>query len=668
MLELEYDRMAKMIGYKRLNESEDREESVDSIITNVIDSEEEKLVGSSYLGIDERKVLPFPMKYATIGSDISLQSFLNDMEYLYLKLKKEGKNIDQITSILTPHLEGINEFGQFMLLLEEYDGIKYIPKEEVEKYGHRAKERFLEFPKGDEKNVISYRFNANPNRLKLTPTGYWQLQFLARTANGEYKYSEDEVFIISRNKEIFRGNALTILQNFYTAVFKKMIPAITGRFHLETQFRDFDVDQQIMLEDAVSHFIDQLVAGKYNTESNNIGAWAMQVMKNKVKETIRNKTDMSYRTGFDTKAGNSSIEAFRGNNITSVKSFLSPSNVDPELESHISGHKFVNDTKPYYIYTFNTPDDAFYVFNAASDVRKDNPKLSNPFLLKYLSSEEQTRLRQMGVLLSTRRDVGFSSDESEEPAKLGNSQGDEQFIKLYQLFSKFGLSMGDNKIRNQNNDPEGEYDQLRWLLVKSGIIQDVSGDGKYRILDKGEYERLMERDFGKAIYHTISNMAWEYPIWISKPSSMLMSQLEQKYPDRDFKETKTNTPVGKSFLDKDGNPLPEVDDLIRYETGMKSGGREALVQDFIDQQKEKISRGEIAFFPARDTFAKISQIVDAIRGPEGKGGFLQGQNRTDFNNIMTSLSGVEIMRESVYLRSARLQIRRILKENSNYLI
>lgn len=662
MLQEEYNRMSRLLNYKRLNESE--EEIEEKEINKEIEKEAKQLGQVDYKSTNERKELPFPMKYATVSSDISLNTFLDDMEYLFLKLKKEGKSVDQIISIIAPHLSGkANSFIEFMGLLDEYNEIKYIPTEELKKYGPEAKGRFLQFPSGDEKNIISYRFGANPSKLKLTPTGFWQLQFLARIVAGEYFYPEDEVFIISKNKEIYRGNAIKILQNFYTAVFKKMIPAITGRFHLEKEYRDIDVDQQIMLEEAVNHFINGLVSGKYNVDNNNIGAWAIQVMKNKVKEIIRSFTDLSYRTGFDPKSNITAFDSFTQNNWVKFDSKLSPDNVDPDISELISSVSLSKKDEGVYTYQFKSSGDAFEAFDMASRVKKDNPSSSNPLLLKYLPSYEQKKLRNGGVLLSIRRDVGFSGDEETDVKEIPitKTQKDSEFIKLYNLFNKLGVSMGDNKILNASNDSDAEFLLLRNALRDSGIIDDSSG-GRAKILDKSKYEFLMERGFGEAIYHTLQNIAWDYPVWSVKPNKSFIDSLKDKYK-KDFSEPKTGSPIGSTYLDEKGNIIPEIEPFVKYETSTMRGGREKMIDDFVKSQNEKNRKGEPSFFPSKDVFSKISQMVDNIRGAEGKGGFLKGNDRDNFNRILTNLTGKDIFRERDEMKRVRMMIQTILKEN-----
>jgi len=396
-----------------------------------------------YLGTDERKELTFPMKYAFLVQDS--EAFVKDMQYLYLKFKKEGKTVSQILDIIAPHLTGsVSTFKQFLNAIEteyekalpgERDKVFYYPSEEVKKYGKETARHFFDETRKDAKAVIAYNFSASDNQLKLRPRGFWMLQFATRILIDVEKYPEEEVFFVSSHASVYKNKALNLLQSFYMKAIVPLAMNLTGRY---VGVHPDDVDFKIKVEAAFDKVKDGLMSGKYDANRDNFGAWAFTVAKNAIIDIIKTETRFEFATGI------SGYDAFES--LGNVWHFNEIMDIDQELLS--SGPEEIEVAgKILYKYTFKSPFEAYQYFSEHADVQD--------LYRTKLSSFDRKRLVNQGVLKSTRIDVDYQPGVQEPPEELyKNKLTPKVQNRLLRDLSNFfktrvGLSYAGNEYKKQ---------------------------------------------------------------------------------------------------------------------------------------------------------------------------------------------------------------------------
>jgi len=474
-----------------------------------------KVTFKDYMGTNESEELPFPMKYAMLGRDSN--TFIQDMSYLYLKFKGEGKSADEIVGILAPHLKGkSSDFQAFIKSLDqyyerekpaEYDKIIYKAAADVREYGADARERFFDFKMGDEKAGISYHFNATPNQLKLSPTGFWQLQFAARIAAGKQKHPEEEVFLISKYKDTYRGRALAILDSFYRKAIIPIAIMLSGRAVNKSEFHPDDTQLQIKIDAAVDKLKDKI--SMYDVNRDNIGAWALTVMKNEIIDIIKSITTMELRGGYDLKSGINVRDAFEGNNWNIWYSTLPDANVTPG--SLLSNPESISaGGTAFYKYVFKTAFDAYLHFEDAISGEDKN-------VFKHLDKNGEQKLKDIGALRGVRRYAGYYPPDYEEPSSFEINKPAEQKEAIFEELAKFAKQSAGLPFKLDVSKKTKGYEAQKELANKLGMN------------DAG-FDETFSKDIGRAIYELWTNYVIFSPVWTSKPSDELLRSIDTKQP------------------------------------------------------------------------------------------------------------------------------------------
>lgn len=552
-----------------------------------------------YKSTNEKDLLPFPMKYAMVSR--GGESFKEDMAYAFLSLKEAGKSTEEAVAILAPHLKGDKSFKAFIQSLDqaqEISGIKspnqaaeliYQIPEEMKQYGDAAKKRYFEHAFGDEKSMISY----NWSNKKLSPRGYWQLQYLARLASNKPSSPEESAILSSRRSDLYKRRAEDTLRSFYKKAILPMAIPLMGRDAKDIEIADRDVEFKISIEDAVDKMIDGI--GQYDASKNNIGAWAFTVMKNQLKDTLKKFTTQKLRTGIDSKSGINISDAFENNNWNTWTSTLSPETSMGENggidKDRIGSVDQIEDG--VWKYKFKSAADAYVEFTEAAD-----GEANNIFTRNNLTKSELQKLKDVGAFLSVKKDVGFEEPGSSEQPDIADDAGQ------------------DDKEKMNDVDANESYEDIFEELLTAD--ENLGSQVKNKIsayLSKNGTEEL-----GRALFHFIQD--FDYKFFKNRDKKISRSDFDklltigkEKY-DKDWKnfpKEKFGQSLGKKYTNDEGDIYPELEPYVLskmvkrgQEGGASGAGTKISREDFEADQK---SRGVDAL--------KKDQL-DVLAGAAGK--------------------------------------------------
>ena len=339
------------------------------------------------------------------------------------------------------------------------------------------------FTIGDEKATISYKFSADENETKLSPLGYWQIQFLSRVAANTPKGELEEILF---SKFDYRGIAVQILRNFYDAAFQKGAAILMGRGYNENPN---DHEFKIVKENALDKVFDGLLDGSYDTTQENFGAWAFTVAHNHIVNEIAAITDRFFNFSSEV------LDNFISHDFDTLSFKRDPQKGIPE---EFNARKASEDeNKSTYI--FGSPYDLFnYIDLEAKSNNANSPQLS-PTWINNLTQESRNDLKALGAFKSVKKDADFKDEEAEQifdgyAEKAHGEHKDQLFVAL------------------TNNVIDGsEITSLGYNNSESKAFAEA-GHSKDDILE------AFKRDFGKLLYLRLAEGVSNRPYWEAVPS------------------------------------------------------------------------------------------------------------------------------------------------------
>jgi hypothetical protein len=309
---------------------------------------ESELITVDYLNTNEEDYLTFAQKVALIGGDAN--DFVELFKNAFFDLQQKGVPVKEIVNTLAPGIPAniirnpedfANALTGAKVGVSKDTGIaqNYIDpsfdekgqgEEDTIKYHdeilNSLKSYFGENSK-DAKAKISQNLAAHPNKIKLSPHGFWQIQFLSRILKGrepgegsEPKFAEEDAIYGSSKFDAYSGRANKILKSFYEKAFVKPFMNLTGRYGGP---HPNDVEFEIYIENAWDKVVDNI--DKYDESRQNFGAWAFSVAKNNLIDNIRKVTDYKFIDGAD--AYDVFTKNQSHNNDWSVWKFKKPMNI-----------------------------------------------------------------------------------------------------------------------------------------------------------------------------------------------------------------------------------------------------------------------------------------------------------------------------------------------------
>jgi len=518
-------------------------EVVDKEKKQSVESDSEKLSHSfdDYLKTKEEDYLNFPMKYAMVSGNAD--QYIEDVSYLFMALKKQNKTFEYIINTISPdkvnHIPDLRKLNlstsEFIKLLE--NNFKKSPQGELDKifklnvgdelkqyqdtelkqkvlaqhgvendaiYEKKIEEIKRDFAtvRGDEKAIISYKFSSPLNNFKLSPLGFWQIQFLSRIISGKPKDKIEAVIFDNKSYYTFYNKAYSILRNFYWAVIFPSAAILTGRqFNINPNDHEF----LIMLEVALDKVLDK-VKTSYDVKAQNFGAWALTVARNAIIDQIKKMTDYNFQSNHST------LEALNMSNVSSI--YFTKDMSDRIPQEDLKKQEVVKEGE-LYLYEFNSPIDLF-------NFLRDNEK--NQTVLKSIAKQSKRFLNGIGALHSTKKfaDV-WPEDKGEESydiyaKKAEGSERDRMFSELFDFYkgiSKFSFS----------KDGLEETEEYK-------SIKGTEDDGSmYEIYSDEELQEAFERDMGKAIYYYQAEFAKSFPFLSQKIPQEAIDNFTKKYID-----------------------------------------------------------------------------------------------------------------------------------------
>ena len=599
-----------------------------------------------YFDRKESAVLTFPMKFALLGG--SSKDYVDTFSTLFRQMRygNEKMNTQQILNILAPGIpkEAIGDTESFKKALtgdkiavnpETGEKINYIQpsisskeqgEDDVASYekigGSRInqhdnslnvlKRYFTQATKGDKKAYISYNFNAKQGELALRPKGFYQLQFLSRTLAGKYKYEEDEVFVVSKYKQAYQLRAYKILENFYKKAFEKSFLELTGR--IEKNIKS-DESYQNKIQDSWDKVIKGLMSGKYNVEKDNFGAWAFQVARNNIIDTLKKTTTQKFNHS-------KAYLAFQENNLTTWD-FVENMGL---TSSEASMKEIENKAgKKVYRYTFPSFIDAYNYIES----HKDSPSFFNK-----MTPSGRRILNNVKARHSVGKDIGYElsdtrPDSDEEILKQTEEPGSFVELRQFAKNSMRGFGKGYSPVKISPKDH----------------VQEIAIAEKINLSDEEIRNKYWE-DTGRLIYYILTNYQSEArQKWKSKPSKTIITAFISKhYPGLDEKEGTAminkmynnistgaavsnlfkNETTGKIFPEfipkEDPAKYIEFDNSDRVEN---AAHRKQMRVDFNENQQKRLNKGEVAFLFPESEYESIAKDAGVIRKflqkSEGKG-------------------------------------------------
>lgn len=590
-----------------------------------------------YLNTKEEDYLSFPMKYSMVSTNAD--AYLKDMEYLYLSLKNKNVPIQRIIQLLAPEKE-------YSLSPEKYKVLQKSTQEflnalegayEKEKTGEEGKilkvnvgdekpqyqdielkqkvlkqkgittdtifeknkeqlKKSFRAASGDEKAVVSYNFSNASNELKLSPLGFWQIQFLSRIFKQQPKSQDDleSVFFHSKTFGAYYNKAERILSDFYKHAIYPMAATLTGRSY---QVNPNDHEFQILLQGSWDKIKDNIES--YDASRENFGAWAFTVARNALIDQIKKTTDYKFQDTAEAKDSviNQNLIYLHFNKDISSKipeDLIEPLNAENKQDAIEIKRQNANST---YLYKFKSAEDLF-------DFLQMNQK--NQSILKSLSKISRGILNGLKVLHSQKKfadvwpqNAGEETyDMYQEKAK--GEERDKNLIELYNLYKK-NTDMSINKKSFQETK---DYESI------------INEDGE-RVYPDDELELVFKRDVGMALFYYQTEFIKNFPHLETKIPDEVIDNILVKYvntlPDttniqkiykndtyhyvnKTLREKSKGDVVANPILFKNRsikNPIiEEIDPYIRYDYKVARAMKKedvipALKEEFIKKQEDK---------------------------------------------------------------------------------
>lgn len=561
----------------------------------------------------------------------------------------------------------------------------------------------------DQKATISYNFNANPNDFKLTPLGFWQIQFLARVAANKPKNELEE--ILFKNQK-YAGVALATLKDFYMHVFFPMLAILTGRnFNIHPD----DTEFKIMQDSSWDKVVDGLITGKYDVSKNNFGAWAITVARNAVIDEIKSITNIEFIPTQDT------LSSIAENNIDKLDFKKPLESLIPRIRVSKEESEPIIDVADYcklistsegtdlhnlyivYTYQFYSPDKLFDFFNDINSqettTKKGFKKLKGiPYsLVSQLTPYYKKMLTKLGAFKSVKKFADIWPEESEEntndlyQSKAKNEEKDRILQKLYELY-KSRTEMSINKKSFQETK---EYEAM------------VDSQGNKLYSDE-EIENAFQRDMGTALFYYQTEFIKNFPHLETKiPGDAINAVLEKyvkplpentnvekiykneayKYIDKTLREKSKGDVIGNPILFKNksinNSIIPELEPFVRYDYKVARNMKKediipALRQEFSQQQKDfkekeienaktenRKPKPVYTFYDRLDEmFIQVGRAVSGLMNIKKEKNEMPLVQKIEllskFSNLLTRLTGFNIQLEE----SKNFSI----KEINNYLL
>ena len=530
---------------------------------------------------EERRVLPFTMKYAMIGGH--LPSFQKDIEELYKELKTNGYTPSDIIDLLFPKLKGLlndeSTFEEFFSLLTPYHKQTKASEDDVFYYDDPQNKK-LEVVAD---NLLSFVGTSGEKKISIKPlltkTGYAQLQFLARVATDNFDLTsrpDEFIFYASNRKDsTYRKRAHDTLMGFYRKAIREIALRLTGRNRESFEMNaasikdDFDPEFKNLLDAGMTSLSDAMFQGKYDASYNNFGAWAFTIIKNGIKLAIRKYTKLGFNLGYDPKLMRSPADAFEQNpggqySIWVSKLPLESSNIDigdliipeninvtardgeikklpnlnnipqpvyedgtPVLEQETDTSKF--DKKIFYEYVFKS---GLIAHSYLEEAAKDNV-IS---IFNTLSKHSLQKLKNLDAYKSSRKDVdyGYLNPTQDEPIDLDQptDQGKKYNVTPNQK-DQLHIKLIDTVINNIDRSWPSFDKKPALKIFSSGAAKKAYAPLIQWALDNEYSEKDIEDIYksclGEAFFSIWSEPVYDGPVWTARPSTDFLKKLEQLY-------------------------------------------------------------------------------------------------------------------------------------------
>jgi DNA-directed RNA polymerase specialized sigma24 family protein len=537
-------------------------------------------------------------------------------------------------------------------------------KEKLKKSFHAASE--------DQKAIISYGFNRGTNELKLTPLGFWQLQFLSRIFQQKPKSQDDleAIFFHSKAFGEYYNKAERTLSDFYMHAIYPMAVTLTGRSYA---INPNDHEFQIMLQNSWDKVKDNI--NKYDASIENFGAWTFTVARNALIDQIKKITDYDFQ---DTAEARDFIinqnlvylHFTKDMNKKIPEEFLVQLNPEDKQDVLELERQKENLT---HLYKFKTADDLF-------DFLQENQ--TNQSVFKSLSSISRRILNNLKVLHSRKKFANVWAQDSNEETydiyqtKAEGEERDKNLIELYNLYKK----NTDMSIDKKSFQETKNYESI------------LNEDGE-RIYPDDELEMAFKRDIGMALFYYQTEFIKNFPHLDTKIPGEVIDAVLTKYvstlPDitdvqKNYKSDAYHY-VNKTLREKSkgdvvANPIlfknksinnsiiEEIDPYIRYDYKVARAMKKediipALREEFIKRQEDgKHKEDEIAksknmypkpVYTFRDRidemFAQIGKGVSGlmnIKREKGDANIVKKIELLDrFSTALSRLTGVNIQLE-----------------------
>jgi hypothetical protein len=692
---------------------ENEEESDKISAEDEKESQVAKIKIPDYLNTKEEDYLSLPMKYAMLSTNAD--AYLKDMEYFYLSLKNKKVSIQRIIQLLSPEKEYSFSPEKYKTLQKSTQEFLKSLENNYEKGGEGEEDKILKVNTGDEtsqyqdlnlkqkilkqkgittdtifekdkeqlkksfhaasgdqKAIVSYGFNRETNELKLTPLGFWQLQFLSRIFKQQPKSQDDleAIFFHSNAFGAYYNKAERILSDFYMHAIYPMAIALTGRSY---NINPNDHEFQIMLQNSWDKIKDNI--DKYDASRENFGAWAFTVARNALIDQIKKITDYDFQDTAEARdfVINQNLIYLHFNKDMSKKipeEFLEQLNPEDKQDALELVRQKENFT---YLYKFKTANDLF-------DFLQENQK--NQSVFKSLSSISRRILNNLKVLHSKKKFADVWSQGTGEETydmyqeKAKGEERDKNLIELYNLYKKNTDMSIDKKSFQETKNYESTLNE----------------DGE-RIYPDDELEMAFRRDIGMALFYYQTEFIKNFPHLDTKIPGKVIDAVLTKYvntlPDitdvqkiyktdayhyinKTLREKNKGDVVANPILFKNRsikNPIiEEIDPYIRYDYKVARAMKKedvipALREEFIKRQENrKRKEDEIAksknmypkpVYTFRDRvdemFAQIGKGISGlinIKREKGDANIIKKIELLDrFSTALTRLTGFSIQLE-----------------------
>ena len=347
---------------------------------------------------------------------------------------------------------------------------------------------------------------------KLSDKGKQQLEFLSRmlskrplspSVDGNENINIEQALFDTIYKDLVVANAEHIVRDFYKNALIPIISRLLKRNTPSPQDAQFDT----LLRAGLNKSIDATKAGKYNKSGafQNFGAWFMQVAKNQIIDELKKITDFK----LDTEHIYSWLEGMSG--PLKVESKLNPKEANGHYDKNVlvSQNSFIEngEKKPYYLYIYNNPIDAFGDFEAKSEKSEEGENLKSPLRRDYLRDPGKfykSFLKDVPDELSQTVtqptfDEKISFIPVEDVLKFAAKKVDDVLNKIAEQMTFDNNAVGSEVriIRHFDSYPTFSSKKYYKVVEKDIMIQPPTGGPKknnYKLLDNNGEENLVGKN------------------------------------------------------------------------------------------------------------------------------------------------------------------------------